>query len=211
MPAFNIPPQVLPVLKKLAGTSAEDFDALLKAVAALPVYIKPERITASVGDHKIQGLSDTVRALIALSFSRFQAEVPRDAFIEGIVESSLVPPDKQTLLAERLKALLDIQAFELSARAFAIQHEYEKVLRSVRIVSDIRPVFTPSATDVEGLMIVHNLKISYTDSGHYKEAVFAMDDEDVVMLKRALERAETKTKTMERFISKNDLHYFESK
>ena len=211
MPSFSIPQQVVPALKKLAGASAEDFEGLLQAVAALQVHIKPEKITASLGEHNVHGLSDIVRALTALSFSRFQAEVPRDEFVAGIIESSALPTDKRAILAERLKALLDIEVFRLSARAFAIQHEYEKVLRSARIVSDIRPVFTDSATDMEGLMIVHNLKLSYMDSGHYKEAVFAMDDEDVAMLKRVLERAETKSKTMERFISKNELRYFESK
>jgi len=99
----------------------------------------------------------------------------------------------------------------LAAKVFDVQHEYEKVFRKARIMTDIRPVFDPSGAEAIGAMVVHSLSVAYAQGGEHKEIVFAMDDSDMSALRKLLDRAETKSKTAEKLIEKTGIQYFESK
>jgi hypothetical protein len=92
-----------------------------------------------------------------------------------------------------------------------IQHQYDNLFSSARIISDIRTIFDPNGSDPVGALIVHNLQIRYSNGNEFKEAFFALDNADLSVLRKALERAETKTVSLESVIRKAELKYFESK
>lgn len=90
----------------------------------------------------------------------------------------------------------------LSAKAFDVQHEYEKLFASARILSDLRPVFDQTGNEPIGTIAVHNLKLTYFEGGEYKHIFIALDKSDLAVLRKALDRAESKSAGMERSAKK---------
>jgi hypothetical protein len=204
-----------PALERVASFSDEQAQILHNAISASKVHIKPDVMAESIvaaAKGSLPDMQDVAQALVNLSISRFKAAIPLDEFAAGISRSlKTTDPDKRGAFEKRLKSLLDIDSLVRASRAFDIQHEYEKVFRSARIISDIRPVFSPAGTEAMGAMIVHNLNVSYFEAGEYKESVFALDDADIGVLKKVIERAEIKSRTSEQLIKKAGIEYFESK
>jgi hypothetical protein len=205
-----------PALDRIASLTEEQFEELYGVLGALKVHLKPDVIKKSVtsaASSSLPDLPDLVQTLINLSITRFRAEMPLDDFVAGISRSLKLAADaeKRESFEKRLKSLLNINALVLSARAFDIQHEYEKVFRAARIITDIRPVLNLSGTEAMGAMIVHNLSVTYFEDGEYKEVVFALDDADISAIRKIIERAEIKSKTLEKLIEKSGIEYFDSK
>jgi hypothetical protein len=75
----------------------------------------------------------------------------------------------------------------------------------------MRTVFDPEDSQPSGALIVHNLKITSFRGGEFEETYFALDNADLVILRKVLDRAEAKTASLESVIAKTGLKYFESK
>jgi hypothetical protein len=209
MPSLHVPEPFKPTLERIASMSDEDVQKVQEALRALKPHVKPESMAKSaVGKSDISGFDEIVQVLIGLSLTWVRFHSPMDEFVH---EVSKAAKKDRSVLEDRLKALLSIDSLLLAARAFDIQHEYEKVFRSARIVTDIRPIFSTEGTETTGAMIVHNLNVTYFENNEFKEAIYALDDSDVVALKKVLERAELKTSVLEALIGKTGLPYFESK
>lgn len=210
---FNISKRFKETLKRISSLSIEDVDKIRHALSALQVHIKPEvmeeRAKASIIAKDFPDFPEIFQLLASLTITRFKADIPLDEFVHSI--SAMPETDDRSALAERLNSLLNIESVVLSARAFDIQHEYEKIFRDARIMTDIRPVFNIAGSEATGAMIVHNLTIGYSQDGDHKEIVVAMDDPDITTLKKLLERAETKAKVSEKLIDKAGIRYFDSK
>jgi len=215
MPTISIPEMFRPALDRIISFSEEQLQELHDVLGALRVHLKPDVVTESVKAVKssLPDLPDIVQTLVNLSITRFRAEMPLDEFASGISKSLRFDTDvsKRENFEARLKSLLNIKALVLSGRAFDIQHEYEKVFRAARILTDIRPVFSLSGAEALGAMIIHNLSVSYFEDGEYKEVVFALDDADLSAIKKVFERAEIKSKISEQLIGKSGVEYFDSK
>ena len=205
-----------PALDRIASFTEEQLQELHGVLSALKVHLKPDVVAesaASAANSSLPDLPDIVQTLVNLSITRFRADMPLDQFASGISKSLKSSPDaaQRETFEKRLKSLLTVKALEMSARAFDIQHEYEKVFRAARIITDIRPVFNVSGTEALGAMIVHNLSVTYFEDGEYKEAVFALDDADISAIKKVIEKAEIKSGTLEQLIDKSGVEYFASK
>ncbi len=215
MPAINVPELFRPALNRIASCSEEELQELHHVLGALKVRLKPDLLveSARATEGSLPDLPDIVQGLVNLSITRFRVEIPLDEFASGISRSLKLDADvaKRENFEKRLKSLLNIEALVLSARAVDIQHEYEKVFKAVRIITDIRPVFNLAGTEALGAMIVHNLSVTFFEDGEYKEVVFALDDADLTSIKKVIERAEVKSKLSEQLIEKSGIEYFDSK
>lgn len=211
MPTIHVPDIFKPALNRIASMSDAELQQVREALANLKPHLKPEVIVKTVADQGgVADLGEIVQTLTSLSITRLRVDVPLDKFVHD-VSRSFQPKTEKSAIEERLKSLLSIEALVLSARAFDVQHEYEKVFRSARIITDVRPVFNAAGTEATGAMIVHNLNVAYFENNEFKEIIFALDDADVIALKKILERAEVKTNTLEKLIGKAGVPYLESK
>lgn len=87
------------------------------------------------------------------------------------------------------------QGLELSKRATRASWSYQAVAKSTSVFTDIRPVFTDKAMDLEmlGFLVKHHLRISYTSNGKPVEMYVAFDTEQLYTLSKAIDRAIEKT------------------
>jgi hypothetical protein len=166
-----------------------ELQKLRETLTELPIHVKPDVViqrAESIGKSDIPDLPELIQTLLNLSITRLRMDVSLDDFVQGIAESLPVSKDREKRAAfeKTLKSLLSADSLLVSARAFDVQHEYEKVFRTARIISDIRAVFDTAGTAAIGAMIVHNLSVAYFEDGHHKETVFALDEVDVALLKK---------------------------
>jgi len=85
----------------------------------------------------------------------------------------------------------------LLQKARTLQYAYEHLLRSARILTDVRPVYDDDADEILGGVVTHSLVIEYTEGGRHHHSYFALDTQDVGRLKQQCERAERKAATTE--------------
>ncbi len=97
--------------------------------------------------------------------------------------------------------MLQCNCVRLSATANELSYDYANLLRHVRILSDIRPLFNDEATAVEAAVISHTLRLHYDSSDGEHELSVALDEADIAKLmkhcKRALDKSLTAKKLME--------------
>jgi hypothetical protein len=219
VPTVSIPEIYRTPLVKIASMPEAEVVELREALSSIGVTLKPLNLTAQVrGQIKRPSpeLDDIVQVLVGLSSARAGSDVSIEEFSKDVAKSMTrrkdAPKDyDESVFEKTLSSLLGIESLALSARAAEIQHDYERVFASARIVSDIRSVFGTSNIDPVGAMIVHNLKITFFEEGRVREAFFALDNADLIVLRQVIDRAELKTPKLETMIKTSGVQYFESK
>lgn len=224
MASLSIPDRVIAGFTKIATLPEESFSELLSALQQLPLKIVQQGVfdesviePKGIAPEAAQAIRD---ALFPLYRGRGSSKVPVSEYVKDIAESlKEVEGDEAAWLQseelfnrfkERLVRLLSVSASQLVAKAHNVLLEHARTFSSVRIVSDIRPVF---GDDVEAAptaaVIVHMLKLVYYQAGERREFVVAMDTKDIQLLVDACERAVKKTKSLESVIASTNMTYIE--
>jgi len=119
-------------------------------------------------------------------------------------------PEIALLVGKRMEKLLSIgKAIAITAKARDVATEQHNVYCGVKIYSDIRPIFSASADSISAALVLHNLNISYHQSGEHKDIYFALENSELNELKLAIERAEKKAKQLQEIIKKSEIEYLE--
>lgn len=216
---LKLPELYKPAIKILSALTEEEHNNVRNALVATEASLKTKSLSKYAAQHIkgiVPGLDDIISMLIGMNAVRLEAEVSIEQFCQDVVSSLEGVIDFPNELSainfrQRLESLLAAPSIELSSQANDVQHEYADLFHSARILTDLRPLFNSSGTEIVGTMIVHNLKISSFQHQEFKEAFFAMDDADLVALRKVLDRAELKTVALEQQINKLGLRYFDSK
>ncbi len=218
---LKIPSVYKPALKKLIQLPDDQKNHLLDALASADPSLKTKSITKQVAQSfkgEIGDLEDIINMLIGLSIARFNVEVSVEQFAQDI-SNAIESEDVKTWKLESdrssfipyIKSVLETRSIALSAQAGDIQREFENVYDHGRVLTDIRPTFGSTGTEVTGMMVVHSFQISFYNGQDRKDFYVAMSDEDVSSLRKLLDRAELKSKSLEKSIKQLGLPYFESK
>lgn len=83
-----------------------------------------------------------------------------------------------------------------TSKAQGILWDNPRNFRDVRVVTEVRPVFPSNLGQPEAAVVIHQLKIAYTEAGIDKEVHVAMDRNCLVALYNTLERAWQKEKSL---------------
>jgi len=149
-------------------------------------------------------------ALAALYGVKSSRDIPTDEFVEQVCDAmeSLESPELRLPHAERddfrqkLMMLLNADVFSLVAKISDLRTDDERTFCSARILTDLRPAFGARVEDgPKAMVIVHLLKLGYHQGGEkHQEFYVSLDAEDLDRLKKIIERAETKAKTLKSVI-----------
>jgi hypothetical protein len=115
----------------------------------------------------------------------------------GDSENEKITDDETPTLEIRLGRLLSVESLTVACKASDLEYGYDRVFENARIFTDIRPVFGGEGTsDVRGAVIVNQLRISCVEGSGVKDFFFALDQDDLAALRKIVERAEAKSKTL---------------
>jgi hypothetical protein len=223
MAFLKIPDAALPDLKKIAELEEPLFKSLLSVASETPPTLKPyqfERLIApkleSIPRDYLRAILGTVFFLYTLK-EREQISSPKE-LSAAVINSSTVSkseelsPASRERLKQRLELLLSMEnSLGVTAKAFDVMTEHQRLFCSARILSDIRPVFSGTPETVSAAVIVHNLQIGFHQpaSGDHEEIYIALDTDDLKALKDVIERAERKTTAMQTLLGKSELPYLQ--
>jgi len=205
---LKIPEENREVLATIARLPDSDANTLISFLSEAPA-IRPVRRLAeglesrlSLPKAEVQNIIDTLVALYAVRSSN---EIPTATFTKDVCRAMrLKDGDSQSIddsqcetLHRRLSVLLALDSLGLASKAAELQYEHERVYDRARILTDIRAVFGDATEEVRGAVITHELRISYVQGSEALEIYLALDEEDLGDLKKAIERALGKTRTLE--------------
>lgn len=218
MPILRIPPEHQTGLVKLALLSDQVASQLRAAFGAAAQ--KMEGSTLSPEDiGPISGLSraDLERitdAVVGLNFARVYSDVDVEDFGNDVSESmqsagpSGFPATEDAIdrFRKRIQEFLTIEGITQSAKTNVLRYEHERSVHSLKILTDIRPVFGNTVEEPpEAVVIMHTLKMAYHRGSRLDEAFFGMDEDDLQQLKEAVARAELKARNIRAALAKGHL------
>jgi hypothetical protein len=216
MADLKIPERYRPGLKILAALTDKSFQDLSSAARRVPgpfvnfdelvSWLAPE--VTSIPPTDLRKLVDSLSSLHRLLSRRVSSKtLARDVRQSAVANIPSFVDTDGLLFEERLSELVELKAFEVVAvKAKELQTQTEKRFCDARILSDLRPVF---GEDVESgpsaMVLTYTLKIGFhnAESAAHKDIYIALDEDDIRDLKKILERAEEKAKSLKILMSKS--------
>ncbi len=223
MTLLNIPKDDLLVLKTIAELEESKFAALASALRdSKPSLTREQFVTQiaevakSIQQPEMRSILKVVFTLYALNdrmriSSKELANVVTKSAVQSSVKEVPFPSDKVGLLSARLDILLSFgKSIGVSAKAWDVLTEHERIFCGARILSDLRPVFAESLETASASVIVHNLQIGFHQNGKHQDFYVALDTDDVQALKEVIVRAEKKTIALCSILKKANVDYLEA-
>jgi len=208
--ALTIPERFRDGLAAIAVLDDDSFAEVYEALKSVSVETLGQQELANTVANEVRRISaEDTRKIVDVLASLYQLRS------RGIVSAEKVASDlydalkreQSPLLKEqyaadiqnRLTELLSLESLSsVAARAKELQMDVERVFCEARILTDLRPIFGTQVGEPKAMMIIHTLKLGYHDgaTGKHEELFVALDNDDIQKLKRVLERAEKKTKSL---------------
>ena len=143
---------------------------------------------------QIISISSTIFSLgnilntLELPIEEFASELTNS--YSDIKELKLNVHDKKHLENRVLLVLKNIGSLKLTFKALSLLRENNQNLTESHIITDIRLVFQEQIENRERhAVIIHKLKLEFRKDNENKEFFLALDNNDLVKLKRQIERA----------------------
>ncbi|HEX7862392.1 MAG TPA: hypothetical protein VF773_18790 [Verrucomicrobiae bacterium] len=213
MASLNIPETEFDKLKSIAELPQARYDAFLNAIREAGPAISLKQFAETIKTTESKDVVRKILTVLAALFSiRERESLDAEAVSKAVVETTVKerPEHFSTLapvLESRLQALLSLDNIGITAKGTDVLTEHERTFCHARVLTDIRPIFSPTLKAPEGAVIVQMLQIGFRENGKHKEFYVALDTEDVVKLRKILERAEAKTLMLESFIKNSPMKY----
>jgi hypothetical protein len=218
--AINIPSEALPDLQTIAELDDQTFNSLVSAIGETQPTLTHgqfiKRLASKSAGFQTKDIAVVLKTAFVLYSLKGKRKISASDMAGGIVNSSLVsqsptfPQSEKEKLRNRLAQLLTLdKSLGVTAKAFDVMTEHERIFCGARILSDIRPVFADNPESASAAMIIHNLQIGFHQDGKHQEFYVALDTDDIQKLKEVVERAEKKTIALKSLINKSEVPYLE--
>ncbi len=216
MTSIKVPPDHIPALVKLSSLSALTASSLQTAVASAAARmgsrdLSPKEVGPIAGLNEMD-LEQILEAVTGLQHVQAFTEISIDELLSDVSESvrsanqADVPAADIKELKERLRVFLNNQDLAIAAKTNVLRYEHERVLHSLRILTDARPIFGNDVQKPPELMTIdHILKIAFHRAGRLEEEFFALDEDDLKTLKEAVQRAEQKANSLRALLTKSQI------
>lgn len=206
---IKIPEKFLPALKSVAN-QADKLPLLWRTIDELDATeITVARINkafAKKADISYSDAENIVQQIMALHNLREALEKTPALLVDDLTES-LERDASEHWKPEQIKkwkdareqiqdALSPDNPLNIIQKSIRLTYEYENILHDSTIFTDVRPVFGDDAQSINRLIINNVLEIEYSDGNKRRKFFAALDARDIAKLKRACERAQTKTEAL---------------
>lgn len=207
---IRIPPSHRASIERLAQLNDERYEALAGCFevsdADLSTTDLEARVAAALGDD--QDATSIFDALIGASLFGRRAHKSPERVAQEVSTSELLEleRDERRTLEDRLVSIFSRPGFVLIALASSLRAEDEFSYCTSRIVSDLRPIFTPSdETEPIAALIQHSLKFEVHIDGRIQSILIAIDSRGLDELADNIRRAARKADGLRRIAHESDL------
>lgn len=212
---LHVPPPFRKPMSELADLPEEHARKLIGAIQTAdtfqPVGQLRDAARAALPVDSADQADRLVPSLLSLSglARTYSAEAIADSVARSIdLDLSTEARDR---LHKRLEALLSAEALSTTADAVELLTQHPHNYQTARIISDIRPVFSGEVDEQPtGAVIVDVLQLQVWDRDGQTDTLYvAMDEPDLQQLKKVVDRALAKTKTLRAFLGDQGVKHFE--
>jgi hypothetical protein len=218
-----IPDELKQVLFSLFDLPAPQRSKLSEALRSIkPVFsakAAASQIHSMADEIEQSKLEDIISAIISLYSALDRTNLTPKELAAEITSflSSNEQPEKYksaediTIFRDFLAEVLSLDnTLAITAKAFDVIIQHENPLRSVRILSDLRPIFsTDKDPKMAAGMVVHNLKLTVGLSGEPTSMFVALDARDIRNLRAEIDRAIRKESEIKELARKGSLCYID--
>jgi len=175
-----------------------------------PVHVLIEIAQRSFPTSGASHADGLIRAVLSM---RGQLRNATPQGIAAAVASSIdiAEPDTQRQLEERLERLLLSLALTSTAYAIELMTQYHRNFGSVRVLTDIRPVFVEDAqNEPAGVVLTETLQLqTWGRDGETQTLFVGLDEADLVEMAQVIDRALTKAETIKEMLARQGTTLFE--
>ncbi|WP_040432991.1 hypothetical protein [Chlorobium ferrooxidans] len=108
-------------------------------------------------------------------------------------------------LQPHIERLFTINNVKSIVKALDLSYDYANLYQSAKILTDIRPIFDDSATEIQGSVISFTFRLYFDNLEGSKNISIALDVDDIKSLKATCVRALKKAKTAKKFMQNNKI------
>lgn len=202
MPSLNVPDAYAAALLSLHKIGDDQFAAVLDAIDALGgpsgthAFAAAADASAQIGEETAETLLQVLLSIV--DHAERQQEHPGGliAEIAASPDLGLSDPDQERL-ARRVETLVGRSPTRLLHKSLSLLREHDSVFLDGKIVTDIRPVFGDEVSDgAETAVLTHSLKIEFVRADRRDYFYVALDQDDLLRMKEAIDRAIAKTASL---------------
>ncbi len=206
VPKLRVPKSHQPALIALAGSLADEVQALSSTINDLREPVSRDALIKVVKAAKAAGLNADPEALVDALLSLLVLRTSLGWELNGVVsevERNIeIATSEKSALRENLSILLGNKRIQHTAKAVDLASAYASQVHVTRVLTDLRPIFDESIGEVPvGWMIMHQLEISSSESGRLNELFIAATDRDLEILRDQIDRALKKSSVLSKIDS----------
>lgn len=222
MPRLSIPERFRAGLAALAALPDEQFLDLLrlidKGASADTAAALASRFTEEAPSLGRPDLPKIIEAVESIQGVQHYAHVSPETFASDISSGLLedAPNAAKSIDAEAFKQrvfkIVKAKPIVLTrGKIDELRTEAERGFCKARILTDVRAAFSDDPSiPPDAMTVMHTLRIRYhDDTSRHREFFVSLDDDDLASLKKAIERAQIKKKTLEALLAKANCRLFE--
>lgn len=201
-PQLYVPTPHRTPLRDLAALDQGDYKDLLNALEDPDLHIRRwEAVTSLAAVTPLQ--DDTIDllldALVSLRLTATAHSFTLDEVSSAVSQAAELKLEErlQPMLDTRLRECLGTSGVDQRAKMIDIVSSHERLLRSARLVTDLRPIFQENPTeDPRSAIIAHTLRLSFLESGELRTIHLSLSRDLVLQLRDAGDRALSKHETL---------------
>jgi hypothetical protein len=221
--AFRVPKRHHTGLAKFLNLGDEPFESLISTLEDLPFtlqFMEPLRRAIKSLDGIPPGDASTIAdALVSLfaawsSSDRARADFVADV-VTNITESSSDEfaelRQSKDSMQTRLTRLFDTPSLTRAVKAEGFIFEFDNVFSSVRVLTDVRPIFDEDRETAEpqALMVVHNLRVHYHRGDKHEDFFVSLDSKDLKKFVEVVGRAQSRAEALKKTIATLNIPFIE--
>ncbi len=206
---IRLTPAQLADFRQVLDSQNVDIDRLIERVEVNEGRIhRPEELVSAAATVIGQpGAGALIRQTLALQALARQSSAREDdvfaALSKSLEESQLANealPDEISALVALIRRVFSLSEIRKTGRAIELSYDFASLLQSTRILTDVRPLFSDNAKEIDGTVIAHTLRVRYESGNQENELSLAVDENDLRRLIEQCERSLEKAKTVQREI-----------
>jgi len=220
---FSIPEDAYGPIRDLVEMPPEDFDAfmagLTSAAPSFSTFALSRQISRSAAPRLSRSLvSALVNEIMTLEYLKQDSDMPPKDFASAIAASALEAASNEfkftledaSILTERLSRIFTSDhVLELTTKSNAVMTDCDNLFYNAKILTDARPIFNDDASKIEGVGLIHVLRLHYDHNQNHEDFFIALDSIDLKKLRLVIDRAEQKAKVLQAMFKANNIVYLD--
>ncbi len=222
--ALRIPDSDKDRLAALVNLDPATLDVLYDVLKERPPRLHVAELLSDIQGQvqvPVKTLRDVLSLLLTLYWLKGDQELSADTLVDQLFRAMeeagdprlKAPTGGWEVLRGRLTLLLSLErSLGVTSKALYIAYQFPRHLHSSRVLTDARPVYTTNPAEPPAAFIInHTLKLEVHDDGEDCDWFLSLSTEDLVGLRKVIDRALEKEKSLKSLMSKTGVPILEWK